>query len=98
MAQAEHTQTHTHEEHKKFTPKSEVQEVGPCKLQLRIEIAAERIKEEIDHKYKDLNDSMALPGFRKGHAPRNVQEQKFGKTLLHDLKIELLSDSIEENK
>ena len=92
MAQAEHTHTHTHEEHKKFSPKSEVQEVGPCKLQLRIEIAAERIKEEIDHKYKDLNDSMALPGFRKGHAPRNVLERKFGKALLDDLKFELLSE------
>jgi trigger factor len=98
MAQAEHTHTHTHEEHKKFLPKSEVQEVGPCKLQLRIEIAAERIKEEIDHKYKDLNDSMALPGFRKGHAPRNVLERKFGKALLDDLKFELLSGSFEEVK
>ena len=40
MAQAAHT--HTHEE-KKFSPKSEVKEVGPCKLQLRIEVTAERI-------------------------------------------------------
>jgi hypothetical protein len=58
----------------------------------------ERIKEEIDHKYKDLNDSMALPGFRKGHAPRNVLERKFGKALLDDLKFELLSGSFEEVK
>src|SRR5579862_4598584 len=95
MAQAAHT--HTHEE-KKYQPKSEVQDVGPCKLQIRIEITAERVKEEIDHKYKDLNDSMALPGFRKGHAPRNVLERKFGKALLDDLKFELLSGSFEEVK
>ena len=95
MAQAAHT--HTHEE-KKFSPTSEVKEVGPCKIQLRIEVSAERIKEEIDHKYKDLNDSMALPGFRKGHAPRNVLERKFGKALLDDLKFELLSGSFEEVK
>jgi len=95
MAQAAHT--HTHEE-KKFTPKSEVKEVGPCKLEIRIEVSAERVKEEIDHKYKDLNDSMALPGFRKGHAPRNVLERKFGKALLDDLKFELLSGSFEEVK
>src|SRR5579872_5465567 len=95
MAQAAHT--HTHEE-KKFSPKSEVKEVGPCKLEIRIEVSAERVKEEIDHKYKDLNDSMALPGFRKGHAPRNVLERKFGKALLDDLKFELLSGSFDEVK
>ena len=95
MAQAAHT--HTHDE-KKFHPKSEVKEVGPCKLEIRIEVAAEVVKEEIEHKYKDLNDSMALPGFRKGHAPRNVLERKFGKALLDDLKFELLQGSFEEVK
>ena len=94
---AEATHAHTHEE-KKFSPTAEVKEVGPCKLQLKIEISAARVKEEIDHKYKDLNDSMAIPGFRKGHAPRNVLERKFGKALLDDLKFELLSGSFEEVK
>ena len=94
---AEATHAHTHED-RKFTPTSEVKEVGPCKLQLKIEISAARVKEEIDHKYKDLNDSMALPGFRKGHAPRNVLERKFGKALLDDLKFEMLSGSFEEVK
>jgi trigger factor len=94
---AEATHTHTHEE-KKFSPTADVKEIGPCKLQLRIEVSAARVKEEIDHKYKDLNDSMALPGFRKGHAPRNVLERKFGKALLDDLKFELMSGSFEEIK
>jgi len=94
---AEATHAHTHED-RKFSPTAEVKEVGPCKLQLRIEISAAKVKEEIDHKYKDLNDSMALPGFRKGHAPRNVLERKFGKALLDDLKFELMSGSFEEVK
>src|SRR6185295_9713922 len=96
MAHAAHA--HTHEEQKKFLPKAEVKEVGSCKLQITIEVTAERVKEEIDHKYKDLNDSMALPGFRKGHAPRNVLERKFGKALLDDLKFEMMSGSFEEVK
>src|SRR6516165_4921025 len=95
MAQAAHT--HTHEE-KKFSPKSEVTEVGPCKLQIRVEVSADRVKEEIEHKYKDLNDSMALAGFRKGNAPRIVLERKVGKALLDDLKFELLSGSFDEVK
>ena len=48
MAEA-HAHTHTHEEQKKFAPTSEVKEVGPCKLQIRVEISAQRVKEEIDH-------------------------------------------------
>src|ERR1041384_7331337 len=94
---AEATHAHTHEE-KKFSPTSEVKEVGPCKLQIRIEVSAARVKEEIDHKYKDLNESMALPGFRKGHAPRNVLERRFGKPLRDDRKLELRRGSFEEGK
>src|SRR6185503_2291256 len=94
---AEPTHAHTHDD-RKFSPTAEDNEVGPGKLQLRIEIFAAKVKDAIDHKYKDLNDSMALPGFRKGHAPRNVLERKFGKALLDDLKFELMSGSFEEVK
>jgi trigger factor len=94
MAQA----AHTHEEEKKLEPKSEIQEVGPCRHKLRVEITADKVKERIEHKYHELAESVELPGFRKGHAPRNVLERKFGKALLDDLKFELLSASFEEIK
>ncbi|MHC4606681.1 MAG: trigger factor [Planctomycetota bacterium] len=83
-------------EEKKLEPKSEVDEVGPCKLKLRIEVAAEKVEERINDKYKSLNDSVALPGFRKGHAPRNLLQRKFGKAILDDLKGDLLAASFEE--
>jgi trigger factor len=94
---AEATHTHTHEE-KEVLPDRQGREIGPCKLKITIEVTAQRVKEEIDHKYKDLNESMALPGFRKGHAPRNVLERKFGKALLDDLKFELLSGSSRKSR
>jgi trigger factor len=93
MAQAAHVHD---DKEKKFSPKHEVQEIGPCKLKVLVEISAERVQEEVDHKYKEINDSMALPGFRKGHAPRLVLERKFGKALLDDVKAEILSGSFEE--
>jgi trigger factor len=93
MAQAAHAHD---DKKKKFSPKHEIQEVGPCKLKILVEISAERVQEEVDHKYKEINDSMALPGFRKGHAPRLVLERKFGKALLNDVKAEILSESFEE--
>ncbi len=81
---------------KKYGPTCAVQEIGPCKLKLNIEVAAGRIAERIDEKYRELNDATALPGFRKGHAPRNLLERKFGKTLLDDLKFEILNRTFEE--
>ena len=81
---------------KELKPKANVEEVGPCKLKITVQIAAAKVKERIDQRYKDLSDSVALPGFRKGKAPRNLLERKFGKALLVELKGELLQDSYEE--
>src|SRR5688572_28863823 len=97
-AHAHHSHAHTDEEEKKLVPKVEMSDVGPCKIKLRIEISAERVNEEIEHKYVELNESVALPGFRKGKAPRTVLEKKFGKAMLDDLKFELLNRSFEEAK
>lgn len=83
---------------KKLSPRVESQEVGPCKLKLRIEVGADRVKELIDDKYRELNESVALPGFRKGHAPRGLLERKSGKALLEDLKLELIHRAFDEAK
>jgi len=94
-----HSHAHDHEDdEKKLAPKVEMSDVGPCKVKLRIEVAAERVHEEIEHKYVELNESVALPGFRQGKAPRPLLEKKFGKALLDDLKFELLNRSFEEAK
>lgn len=85
-------------EEKKLAPKYAIEEVGPCKLKLKIEVGADKVKEHIDGKYKELSDSVALPGFRKGHAPRGLLERKFGKAVLDDLKFELLNHCFEEIK
>jgi trigger factor len=93
-----HAHTHEHDEETKLEPKAEVSEVGPCKHKVKVEISADKVKERIEHKYHELAESVELPGFRKGHAPRNVLERKFGKAMLDDLKFELLSASFEEIK
>lgn len=101
MAEAAHAHAHGHEhaeEKKKLSPKFEVSDAGPCKLKIAVEVSADKVKELIDDKYRELSESVALPGFRKGHAPRNLLERKFGKALLDDLKFELLNHSFEEIK
>lgn len=88
----------TETEQKKLEPKAEVENVGPCKLKIKIEIAAEKVTERIDDKYRELNDTVALPGFRKGHAPRSLLERKFGKDILENVKFEIVSGSFDEVK
>ncbi|MBI2899906.1 MAG: trigger factor [Planctomycetes bacterium] len=88
----------TEKEQKKLEPKASIEEIGPCKLRVKIEVAAEKIKERIDEKYKELNDTVALPGFRKGHAPRSLLERKFGKDILENVKFESVSGSFDEVK
>ncbi len=85
-------------EQKKLEPKASVEEVGPCKLKLKIEIPAEKVTEKIDGKYRELNETVALPGFRKGHAPRTLLERKFGKDILENVKFEIVSGSFDEVK
>ena len=86
------------EEKKKLEPKADIAEVGPCKLKVRVEVAAAKVHERIEDEYKKLAQSAELPGFRKGHAPRPILERKFGKALLDDLKFDLLTTSFEEVK
>ncbi len=85
-------------EDKALEPKSDVAELGPCKIKLTIEVDAAKVKERIEGKYKELNDSMALPGFRTGHAPRHLMERKYGKQILDEVKFELIGKSFEEVK
>lgn len=74
----------------------EVENVGPCKKKLKIEIPAEKVTEELEKTYSQLNDSVAMPGFRRGHAPRWLMESKFGKSVNEDAAKNIVSDSYEE--
>jgi len=79
----------------------EIEEVGPCKKKLAVEVPAERVREEFDKTYDTLNDSVDVPGFRRGHVPRWLLERRFSKTLSEDVRESLLrttlADIIEEH-
>lgn len=79
-----------------LAPTSQMEEVGPCRLLLKIQVAADKIKEQLDKRYQDLSDSIALPGFRKGMAPRKLLERKFGKDVVENLRQEVVAHSFEK--
>jgi len=79
-----------------------IEEAGPCKKKITIEIVQEKIKKAINKQYEELGKEALVPGFRKGRAPRRLIEKRFGKETTEQIKLTLLSDAskaaIEGNK
>ncbi|MBA7687978.1 Trigger factor [subsurface metagenome] len=70
-----------------------IEEAGPCKKKVSIEIPEEKIKNATDEKYNDLRKEALVPGFRKGRAPRRLLEKRFGKETTEQIKLKLLIDA-----
>ena len=48
------------------------------------EITAEEFEHGLEHAFEHVKDKVELKGFRKGHVPRNIYEQKFGVESLYE--------------
>ena len=63
---------------------------------LTFTIAQDQIKPELDRQFNKVKKSINVPGFRKGHIPRAVFNQKFGEEALYqDALNALLPDAYE---
>jgi len=80
----------------------EIEEVGPCKKSLKIEIAKVRIEDEWQKQLSEVSRMAKLPGFRKGKAPKKLLEKKFSNRIIEEVKRAVVSESyqqaLEENK
>lgn len=70
-----------------------VEEAGPCKKKIIVEVPQESIKAALDGKYGDLHKDAVVPGFRKGRAPRRLLEKRFGKEINEEVKLKLIADA-----
>lgn len=75
---------------------NEIKEIGPCKYLLKIDVPPAKIKEKLESQYQDFINQSVIPGFRKGRAPRDLVERKFGKEIMEKTKLNLISDSYDE--
>jgi trigger factor len=97
---AEHNHGHTHNDHTHTEPveqrgeqKVTVEDAGPARKSLTIEIPADRIKKKIEDNFGKLKDDAVLPGFRRGRAPQRLLEKRFGTSLRDEVRGQLLSES-----
>ena len=72
-----------------------IEEAGPCKKKVIIEIPEETIKSATDKQYGELRKDALVPGFRKGRAPRRLLEKRFGKDTREAIKLKLLAEASE---
>jgi len=75
---------------------AEVEELGPCKSKLRVEVPAEAIKAELEKSFQELASTVTTKGFRPGHAPRRLVERRFGEEVTEQVKQEIIDRSLQE--
>ncbi len=72
-----------------------IEEAGPCKKKVIIEIPRETIDYSINNRFEELRKDAIVPGFRKGRAPRRLVEKRFGKEVSEQIKLTLLAEASE---
>lgn len=73
-----------------------VENAGGCKRIIKAEVPAEVVTSKLNDGFRDINKQMQFPGFRKGKAPRNVLEKRFGKEVSDDVRQTLADEAVKE--
>ncbi len=96
MAEDE-TKTDEQDEQKepKFKNVVTIEDSGPCKKKVCVEVPEEAIKSALDEQYSELRRDAVVPGFRKGRAPLRLLEKRFGSDVSTQVKLKFLSDASE---
>jgi trigger factor len=61
----------------------EKKQLDKVQVELTIEVPMDKFETYVDRAYKDRKNKINLPGFRKGHAPRKLIEQYYGKDFFY---------------
>jgi trigger factor len=70
-----------------------VEELGPSRKRLQVEIEASAVSAEIDRAFALVGRQARLPGFRPGKAPRRVLERMFGDQVRREVLGRLVEES-----
>ena len=59
--------------------KTDVEELNPTRVKLTVEVSFEELKPSLDHAYREVGRRIRVPGFRPGHVPPRVIDQRVGR-------------------
>ncbi len=70
-----------------------VENLGPCKKMLRIEVEAAKVDATFDETTKQYQKEVSLPGFRPGKAPRDMVLKRFERDIREETKTRLTREN-----
>ena len=76
--------------------KSQIRDTAPCQKELAVEVPREAIAAEFEAVYRDMKRTASVPGFRVGHAPRDLLERYHGVKAKEEVIKRLIGHSLEE--
>lgn len=74
----------------------EQHDTGTCTKTLKIEVPRDAVNTELDNVYKEFIANAAVPGFRKGKAPRKIVQMRYGKHLNDEAINKAVENSFKE--
>lgn len=83
--------------------KTSVEKTTPTHVKVSIAVPPEEFKPALDAAYKQIGAEVSIPGFRKGHVPSAVIDQRFGRATVvqqavNDSLDGFYRDAVRENK
>ena len=58
---------------------SHVEEIGPAKVRLRVEVPFDELSGDLDRAYREIGRQVRLKGFRPGRVPRQLLDRQVGR-------------------
>jgi len=74
----------------------QISDVGPCKKHLKVTIPKADVEKQFQESLGVMTKEAVVPGFRPGHAPRQLVEKRFRKQVSGQVKSTLLMASLEQ--
>jgi trigger factor len=82
--------------------KTDVEELSPTRVKLTIEVPFSELKPSLDKAYREVGKQVRIPGFRPGHVPPRVIDQRLGRGVVleqavNDAVPKLYGQALEDN-
>ena len=82
--------------------KTDVEELGPTRVKLTIEVPFDELKASLDKAYREVARQVRVPGFRPGRVPPRIIDQRFGRGMVleqavNDAVPQLYGQALQEN-
>ncbi|MCL2231178.1 MAG: trigger factor, partial [Treponema sp.] len=74
----------------------EIKRLEKSNIQMNITVPKEDVKERYNDMLKEYSKSLQIPGFRKGHVPKEVLERKFAEALKGEAMGRIMESTLQD--